>query len=86
VDKLQDYKPQFPRWEAKTIQQLLPAELPRGGHHLLANLLTYNPSLRLTARAALGHEYLASAPLVAPPVAHDAAAREAKRRRVEPEA
>ena len=47
----------MPRWEAKTIQQLLPAELPRGGHHLLANLLTYNPSLRLTARSSLHHAH-----------------------------
>jgi len=85
VDKLPDYKPQFPRWAAKSVEQLLPVELPHGGHHLLARLLTYNPSLRLTARAALKHEYLARAPLVAPPTAHGDA-REAKRRRVEPEA
>jgi len=68
VSSLPDYKAVFPKWEAPTnTYQVLSAELGLGGHQLLASLLTYNPDHRISARAALKHQYLANVSAVTPP-------------------
>jgi serine/threonine protein kinase len=45
---------------------VLPAPLAEGGHDLLAALLTYNPSRRMSAKQALQHPYLAHTALAPP--------------------
>jgi len=67
VSSLPDYKPVFPRWEPQGITQVLPLTLAPGGHDLLTQLLEYNPDRRISAKAALEHEYLAEAVTIPPP-------------------
>lgn len=67
VSSLPDYKSVFPRWESQDITQILPLELSTGGHDLLAELLTYNPDRRISAKQALNHCYLMSASAIPPP-------------------
>ena len=68
VTQLPDYKPVFPRWESPPdTSKILPAQLSPGGHHLLTQLLTYDPEKRISARAALKHAYLSNVSCVAPP-------------------
>jgi cyclin-dependent kinase 2 len=67
VSSLPDFKPVFPRWKPQDIRQVLPSSLAEGGHDLLARLLIYNPTKRLSARQALAHSYLAHVELAPPP-------------------
>ena len=46
----------FPQWRPQNLQAIVPTLDPLGVD-LLARLLHYNPSERITARAALQHEY-----------------------------
>ena len=56
--QMPDFKPTFPQWRP----QALPAVLPEMDGHalqLLAAMLVYEPSRRLSARSALLHPYFA---------------------------
>ena len=46
----------FPQWRPQNLQSVVPTLDPLGVD-LLARLLHYNPAERITARAALQHEY-----------------------------
>lgn len=58
VASLPDYKDTFPRWRPRHLSELVPT-LPPAGVDLLARMLVYTPQHRITARAALQHEYFA---------------------------
>ncbi|NWV67106.1 CDK3 kinase, partial [Malurus elegans] len=56
VTQLPDYKGSFPRWPRKEMKDIVP-NLDRDGRDLLAQLLLYDPSKRISAKAALNHQY-----------------------------
>ncbi|KAJ2493873.1 Cyclin-dependent kinase catalytic subunit [Coemansia sp. RSA 2050] len=56
VASLPDYKPSFPKWQAKSLTSLLPS-LEANGIDLLRRMLTYDPALRISAKQALAHPY-----------------------------
>ncbi|NXP05142.1 CDK3 kinase, partial [Thinocorus orbignyianus] len=56
VTQLPDYKRDFPRWARKEVKEIVP-NLDRDGRDLLVQLLLYDPSRRISAKAALGHQY-----------------------------
>jgi len=61
LSKLPDFKPSFPKWQPKgwaNIQNTS-AQLGPTGVDLLDQLMRYNPSARVSARAALQHAYFA---------------------------
>jgi len=55
---LPEYKSDFPQYEAMTIDQIAP-KLSEHGVDLLKRLLAYEPSRRISAKAALEHPYFA---------------------------
>ncbi|NWR31814.1 CDK3 kinase, partial [Tachuris rubrigastra] len=56
VTQLPDYKGSFPRWPKKEMKDIVP-NLDRDGRDLLTQLLLYDPSKRISAKAALNHQY-----------------------------
>uniref|UniRef100_A0A7S2ZKD4 cyclin-dependent kinase n=4 Tax=Rhodosorus marinus TaxID=101924 RepID=A0A7S2ZKD4_9RHOD len=56
VSELPDYKSSFPNWPRKHIGEVV-ANLDDVGLDLLSQMLTYNPDQRITAHAALQHQY-----------------------------
>ncbi|NWH47423.1 CDK3 kinase, partial [Fregata magnificens] len=56
VTQLPDYKGDFPRWARKEMKEIVP-NLDRDGRDLLVQLLLYDPSRRISAKAALNHQY-----------------------------
>ncbi|NXX98541.1 CDK3 kinase, partial [Centropus bengalensis] len=56
VTQLPDYKKDFPRWARKEMKEIVP-NLDQDGRDLLMQLLLYDPSKRISAKAALDHEY-----------------------------
>jgi cyclin-dependent kinase 2 len=56
VRDLPDHKPTFPNWPRRPIAETVP-KLDPLGHDLLAKMLTYEPSRRISARDALNHPY-----------------------------
>ncbi|NXW09082.1 CDK3 kinase, partial [Fregetta grallaria] len=56
VTQLPDYKGDFPRWARKEMKEIVP-NLDRDGRDLLVQLLLYDPSTRISAKAALNHQY-----------------------------
>ncbi|KAM9222349.1 cyclin-dependent kinase 3 isoform 2-T2 [Leptosomus discolor] len=56
VTQLPDYKRDFPRWARKEMKEVAP-NLDRDGRDLLVQLLLYDPSKRISAKAALSHQY-----------------------------
>ncbi|NWH77392.1 CDK3 kinase, partial [Piaya cayana] len=56
VTQLPDYKKDFPQWTRKEIKEIVP-NLDRDGRDLLVQLLLYDPSKRISAKAALDHQY-----------------------------
>jgi len=58
VTKLPDYKATFPKWSKKDLKTVVPG-LEESGIELLDAMMQYQPSNRITARAALQHRYFA---------------------------
>lgn len=56
VTKLPDYKPTFPGWTPQPLRDLVPNLEPMG-IDLLERMLQYEPSKRISAKAALNHPY-----------------------------
>ncbi|XP_009982765.1 PREDICTED: cyclin-dependent kinase 3 [Tauraco erythrolophus] len=56
VMQLPDYKEDFPQWPRKEMKEVIP-NLHRDGRDLLVQLLLYDPSRRISAKAALDHQY-----------------------------
>ena len=48
------YKDNFPKWNAKNVQDLIPG-LDNDGADLLLKMLAYDPSKRISASQALQH-------------------------------
>lgn len=65
VSKLPDYKSKFPRWEQQDLMEVIP-QMTYEGHDLFLQLVTYNPSERISARTALNHPYFMDVHLVPP--------------------
>ncbi|XP_047688501.1 cyclin-dependent kinase 3 isoform X2 [Prionailurus viverrinus] len=60
VTQLPDYKGSFPKWTRKGLEEIVPGLEPEG-KDLLMQLLQYDPSQRISAKAALSHPYFLSA-------------------------
>ncbi|XP_019673837.1 cyclin-dependent kinase 3 isoform X1 [Felis catus] len=60
VTQLPDYKGSFPKWTRKGLEEIVPGLEPEG-KDLLMRLLQYDPSQRISAKAALAHPYFLSA-------------------------
>ncbi|GJX72164.1 cell division control protein 2 homolog A isoform X1 [Tanacetum coccineum] len=56
VTTLPDFKSAFPKWSSKDLASVVP-NLEKTGLDLLRKMLCLDPSRRVTARAALEHEY-----------------------------
>mmetsp|Transcript_35968 Transcript_35968/g.80065 ORF Transcript_35968/g.80065 Transcript_35968/m.80065 type:complete len:302 (-) Transcript_35968:441-1346(-) len=63
VSQLPDYKDTFPKWRPRNLLELVPT-LDRAGVDLLSRMLVYTPQHRITARAALQHEYFHDIPQI----------------------
>ncbi|KAB0400700.1 hypothetical protein E2I00_008326, partial [Balaenoptera physalus] len=59
VTQLPDYKGSFPKWTRKGLEEIVPHLEPEG-KDLLMQLLQYDPSRRISAKAALAHPYFSS--------------------------
>lgn len=57
VSAFPDYKPSFPRWERKDWREVLRERFDPLAADLLQRMLAYEPSKRISARAALSHPY-----------------------------
>jgi cyclin-dependent kinase len=69
VSELSNYDPNFVKHTHKDITGIVPG-LPAMGYDLLRRFLQYDPALRITAKEAMEHEYLADA-LDTPPLDKD---------------
>jgi serine/threonine protein kinase len=69
VTTLPDYKPTFPKWPKRSIGKACPT-LCADGVDLLERMLAYEPSARITARAALSHPYFDDMDRASLPVAY----------------
>ncbi|KAJ0400772.1 hypothetical protein P43SY_008709 [Pythium insidiosum] len=56
VSSLPDYKTSFPKWRPQPLSKVVPA-LDPVGLDLLSRLLVYEPSRRISARAAMAHPW-----------------------------
>ncbi|CAH1776260.1 unnamed protein product [Owenia fusiformis] len=65
VSQLPDYKSTFPKWEAQEVHKLVPT-MDEDGHDLLSKMLIYEPSSRVSAKAALSHRYFRDVSLQIP--------------------
>jgi cyclin-dependent kinase 2 len=61
VSTLPDYKDTFPKWRPRNMADVAPTLAPPGVD-LLARMLVYLPQYRITARAAMQHEYFDDIP------------------------
>ncbi|GAX79806.1 hypothetical protein CEUSTIGMA_g7246.t1 [Chlamydomonas eustigma] len=61
VTSLPDYKDTFPKWRARNIAELVPT-LDTAGVDLLSRMLVYTPQHRITAKAAMQHEFFDDIP------------------------
>ena len=60
VSQLPDFKPVFPQWPPTSLKRCCPEGLCDEGLDLLRQMFVYNPSDRISARAALNHPYFDS--------------------------
>uniref|UniRef100_A0A8C3YRU7 cyclin-dependent kinase n=1 Tax=Catagonus wagneri TaxID=51154 RepID=A0A8C3YRU7_9CETA len=67
VTQLPDYKGSFPKWTGKGLEEIVPSLEPEG-RDLLTQFLQYDPSRRISAKAALAHPYFSTTET--PPAAH----------------
>ncbi|XP_012289017.1 cyclin-dependent kinase 2 [Orussus abietinus] len=67
VSQLPDYKSMFPRWEARSLEEVVPS-FDADAKDLLRKLLTYDPNNRIPAMSALEHPYFHGVKLVPPPL------------------
>lgn len=58
VEQLRDYNPSFPRWRENRLRDCIKTT-DQSLMHLLSELLTLNPSKRITSDQALKHQYFA---------------------------
>lgn len=56
ITQLPDYKPSFPRWCAQDLTKVV-LLLDDAGHDLLMQMLQYDPTRRVSAKAALNHHF-----------------------------
>ena len=56
VSQLPDWRDSFPRWRRKPMRDLCPS-LPDDGLDILARMLEYEPSKRISALDAINHPY-----------------------------
>ncbi|XP_041036303.1 cyclin-dependent kinase 2 isoform X3 [Carcharodon carcharias] len=56
VTSMPDYKPTFPRWIQQDLGKVVPP-LDEVGRDLLAQMLQYDPSKRISAKSALSHPF-----------------------------
>mmetsp|Transcript_5656 Transcript_5656/g.16048 ORF Transcript_5656/g.16048 Transcript_5656/m.16048 type:complete len:311 (+) Transcript_5656:127-1059(+) len=61
VSKLPDFRPFFPKWQARNLETVVP-RLDPVGLQLLESLLRYAPSKRISARQALQHPWFNDLP------------------------
>ena len=61
VSALPDYKDTFPKWRPRSLAEVVPT-LDPAGIDLLGRMLVYTPQTRITARAAMQHEYFRDMP------------------------
>ncbi|XP_077993462.1 cyclin-dependent kinase 2-like [Glandiceps talaboti] len=66
VCKLPDYKSTFPKWPAQDVTKVVPT-LDADGQDLLKQMLTYEPSQRISAKTALSHRYFCDVRVQIPP-------------------
>lgn len=65
VSELPDYKSSFPKWPVQNLLQVIPA-LGQPGADLLQQMLTYEPTSRISARNALSHHFFSDVRRSAP--------------------
>ncbi|NXG65041.1 CDK3 kinase, partial [Hemiprocne comata] len=61
VTQLPDYKKEFPHWARREMKDIVP-NLDQDGRDLLEQLLLYDPSRRISAKAALDHRCFRRSP------------------------
>lgn len=66
LSQMPDFKPTFPQWRPQSLPDVLP-EMDGRALHLLAAMLVYEPSKRISAKSALLHPYFADAATRADP-------------------
>ncbi|OAD59142.1 Cyclin-dependent kinase 2 [Eufriesea mexicana] len=67
VSQLRDYTSMFPRWEPRSLDEVVPS-FDSDAKDLLLKLLTYDPNQRITAKKGLSHPYFTGVTLVPPPL------------------
>ncbi|CAD1469756.1 hypothetical protein QLX08_009971 [Tetragonisca angustula] len=67
VSQLRDYTSMFPRWEPRSLDEVVPS-FDSDAKDLLLRLLTYDPNQRIAAKKALTHPYFTGVALVPPPL------------------
>ncbi|XP_043461853.1 cyclin-dependent kinase 2-like [Leptopilina heterotoma] len=67
VSQLPDYKSMFPRWDARSLDEVV-SNFDDDAKDLLKKLLAYDPNQRITAMMALRHPFFKNVKLVPPPL------------------
>ncbi|KAG1666708.1 Cyclin-dependent kinase 2 [Nymphon striatum] len=67
VTRLPDFKSSFPKWMSQEISKMIPM-LDEDGLDLINKLLTYDPTKRISAKAAANHRYFRDVTVQSPPI------------------